>query len=374
MTLVETSMWLGLISGVIGVLYVIGLIVYITRLKILEDDEKSKRAAQIHGYIKSASIAYIKAQYTVILSIISIVSVILIVIGVVTGSSLVLWTGVAYFLGGLSSATVSIVGMLMGVLSNIRVLNMLIRRGLKDALALAFRGGSVTGFLVGGIGLLGTAGLFIALNGFSDPVNVTQILLGYAFGASTAALFARVGGGIYTKAADVGADLVGKVEVGIPEDDPRNPGVIADNVGDNVGDCAGMGADLFESYVEGMIAPMAIAAVLGNLDLVAYPVLFSATALLASIAIAQFVSISPFKQPGRTLTTTSILSIIGAAVINGIITYALAPSISPAFIVGVLGLIAGAIVGFTSDYFTSPMYRPVKIVAQNSQFGPALTI
>ncbi|MEM4009547.1 MAG: sodium/proton-translocating pyrophosphatase, partial [Ignisphaera sp.] len=149
MTLVETSMWLGLISGVIGVLYVIGLIVYITRLKILEDDEKSKRAAQIHGYIKSASIAYIKAQYTVILSIISIVSVILIVIGVVTGSSLVLWTGVAYFLGGLSSATVSIVGMLMGVLSNIRVLNMLIRRGLKDALALAFRGGSVTGFLVG---------------------------------------------------------------------------------------------------------------------------------------------------------------------------------------------------------------------------------
>ncbi|MEM0026332.1 MAG: sodium-translocating pyrophosphatase [Ignisphaera sp.] len=374
MSLVETSMWLGLVSGVIGVLYVIGLILYITRHKILEDDEKSKRAAQIHGYIKSASIAYIKAQYTVILSIISIVSIILIVVGIVTGSSLVLWTGVAYLLGGLSSATVSIVGMLMGVLSNIRVLNTLTRRGLKDALALAFRGGSVTGFLVGGIGLLGTAGLFIALGGFSNPVDVTQILLGYAFGASTAALFARVGGGIYTKAADVGADLVGKVEVGIPEDDPRNPGVIADNVGDNVGDCAGMGADLFESYVEGMIAPMAIAAVLGNLDLVAYPVLFSATALLASIVIAQFVSISPFKQPGRTLTTTSILSIVGAAVINGIITYALAPSISPAFIVGVLGLVAGAIVGFTSDYFTSPMYRPVKIVAQNSQFGPALTI
>jgi len=374
MGLIEMSMWLGLASGLIGILYVVGLIVHITRIRILQDDENSKRAAQIHEYIKSASMAYIKAQFTVILSIISIISIILIVIGVVTGSSLALWTGVAYLLGGLSSATVSIVGMIMGVLSNVRVLNALTRKGLKSALSLAFRGGSVTGFLVGGIGLVGTAGLFIALNGFADPVNVTQILLGYAFGASTAALFARVGGGIYTKAADVGADLVGKVEVGIPEDDPRNPGVIADNVGDNVGDCAGMGADLFESYVEGMIAPMTIAAVLGSLDLVAYPVLFSATALIASIAIAQFVSVSPFSQPGRTLTATSILSIIAAALINGVVTYAMAPTIAPAFIVGVLGLVAGAVVGFTSDYFTSPLYKPVKIVAQNSQFGPALTI
>jgi H(+)-translocating pyrophosphatase len=367
-------MWLGLFSGVVGVVYVVSLIFHIMGIKIDTGSEEAKRAHQIHEYIRSASIAYIKAQYTIILSIISIISVILIAIGIATQSSLVLWTGVSYLLGGLSSATVSIVGMLMGVLSNIRVLNTITKKGLRSALSLAFRGGSVTGFLVGGIGLLGTAGLFIALNGFSDPISVTQILLGYAFGASTAALFARVGGGIYTKAADIGADLVGKVEVGIPEDDPRNPGVIADNVGDNVGDCAGMGADLFESYVEGMIAPMTIAAVLGHPDLVAYPVLFSAIALLTSIITAQFVALSPFKQPGRNLTATSIFSIVAAAIVNGIATYILAPTIAPALIAGILGLIAGAVVGFTSDYFTSPQYIPVKTVAKNSQFGPALTI
>jgi len=367
-------MWLGLFSGVVGVVYVVSLIFHITGIKIDTGSEEAKRAHQIHEYIRSASIAYIKAQYTIILSIISIISVILIAIGIEKQSSLVLWTGVSYLLGGLSSATVSIVGMLMGVLSNIRVLNTITKKGLRSALSLAFRGGSVTGFLVGGIGLLGTAGLFIALNGFSDPKSVTQILLGYAFGASTAALFARVGGGIYTKAADIGADLVGKVEVGIPEDDPRNPGVIADNVGDNVGDCAGMGADLFESYVEGMIAPMAIAAVLSHPDLVAYPVLFSAIALLTSIITAQFVALSPFKQPGRNLTAASIFSIVAAAIVNGIATYILAPTIAPALIAGILGLIAGAVVGFTSDYFTSPQYIPVKTVAKNSQFGPALTI
>ena len=381
MGLLELSMWLGLLSGIVGVVYVLSLVLYITRTKIVRDTEEARRAYQIHEYIKSASIAYIKAQYTVILSIVSVISVILIVIGVIMKSSIVLSTGIAYLLGGLSSAMVSITGMLMGVLSNIRVLNVLIRRGLGGALSLAFRGGSVTGFLVGGVGLLGVSGLFIALNGFSDPVSVTQILLGYAFGASTAALFARVGGGIYTKAADIGADLVGKVEVGIPEDDPRNPGVIADNVGDNVGDCAGMGADLFESYVEGMIAPMVIAAVLWSLlkeskllDLIAYPVIFSSMALLTSIAVAQLISLSPFKEPGRNLTATSILSIVATAVVNGITTYVLAPTIAPALIVGALGLVAGAIVGFTSDYFTSPQYTPVKIVARNSQFGPALTI
>ena len=241
---------------------------------------------------------------------------------------------------------------------------------MKETLTLAFRGGSVTGFLVGGIGLFGIAGLFIALNGFANPVKAAQILLGYAFGASTAALFARVGGGIYTKAADIGADLVGKVEKGILEDDPRNPGVIADNVGD----CADMGADLFESYVEGMIALMTIATVLNMSDLIAYPVLFSALALFASILTAQFVSLSPFKHLGRTLTLASILSILATAIINDIATYYLAPGIMQAFVVGVLGLITRAVVGFTSDYFTSPQYRPARFCAKSSQFGPALTI
>ncbi len=372
--ILETSMLLGMVSGALGIIYVIAVILSILRIKIDTSTDEAKRAYQIHEYIRSAAIAYIRAQYTIILSIISIITIVLMLLGAVLSNSTVLYMGLAYLLGGLSSATVSVVGMYTAILTNIRVLNVLNKKGLKSALTLAFRGGSVTGFLVGGIGLLGTAGLFIAFNGFSDSIKATTILLSYAFGASTAALFARVGGGIYTKAADIGADLVGKVEVGIPEDDPRNPGVIADNVGDNVGDCAGMGADLFESYVEGMIAPMVIAAMINNATLIAYPVLFSAVALLTALITSQFVAVSPLEHPGRTLTLTSALTILLTAAVNAGITALSIPTAMPALIVSILGLVAGAVVGFTSDYFTSPQYTPVKIVARSSQFGPALTI
>ncbi|MCS7111849.1 MAG: sodium-translocating pyrophosphatase [Ignisphaera sp.] len=376
MDVLSLSMYLGLASGVITLIYVVSTILYIIMKPIAAGSSEEKAAAQIHGYIKSAALAYIKAQYGVILSIVVLIALLLIALGMVFQNTLLLLSGISYILGGICSAIVSIVGMLMGVFSNIRVLNVLSRENMNRALVLAFRGGSITGFLVGGIGLTFISVLFIAFNGLNlrYAAHATQLLLAYAFGASTAALFARVGGGIYTKAADVGADLVGKVEVGIPEDDPRNPGVIADNVGDNVGDCAGMGADLFESYVEGIIAPMTIAAVLGASNLVAYPVLFSAVALLVSLFTSQFIAVSPLAEPGRTLTLTSIISVAAVAIVNGAFTYSLDPTLLVAWIIGVLGLITGAVVGFTSDYFTSPIYRPVKIVAQNSQFGPALTI
>ncbi|ADM28783.1 Inorganic diphosphatase [Ignisphaera aggregans DSM 17230] len=371
--ILRISIYTGLLAGVVALFYTLLLIYDILRRSIPLNTENEKRAKEIHGYIYSAAKAYIFSQYKVILIVISIITVVLIGSGALLGNSILLLTGITYILGGISSTIVGIVGMLMAIQSNIRVLNTLSRKDLRSALTLAFRGGSVTGFLVGGIGLTLISILFVALNRFNDPATAGQILLGYAFGASTVALFARVGGGIYTKAADIGADLVGKVEAGIPEDDPRNPGVIADNVGDNVGDCAGMGADLFESYVEGIIAPMVIATLLSN-DLVAYPVLFSAIALLTSIITSQFVATSPFSEPGRTLTFTSVLTIAIAALLNGVITLWIQPQIMAAWVIGVLGLIVGAIVGFTSDYFTSPLYRPVKIVATNSQFGPALTI
>lgn len=374
LTVLKLSLWLGVAAGVIGVLYVLYLVWKVKGAKVFTESAEEVRALEIHGYIKSAALAYIKAQYTVILTIVSLIAIALIVAGLAMGSTVTTWMGISYLVGGLSSALVSVVGMYMAILSNVRVLHTLSRRGLREALSLAFSGGSITGFLVGGVGLLGVSGLFIAMGGFVKPLEAAQTLLAYAFGASTAALFARVGGGIYTKAADVGADLVGKVEAGIPEDDPRNPAVIADNVGDNVGDCAGMGADLYESYVEGIIAPMVIAAVLGGLELVAYPVLFASLALLTSIASAQFVAVSPIESPSKTLTTTSIISIISAVVINGVITYVLSAQLIPALVIGVLGLMAGAVVGFTSDYFTSPSYGPVKVVARSSQFGPALTI
>ena len=378
MDILNVSIYLGLVAGAVAILWVLALSLSIKRSPIFRETENEKRAVEIHSYIRSAAKAYISAQYRVILTVIAVVGILIIIAGFVLSNFLLTLTGILYIVGGLSSATVSIVGMLMAIETNIRVLNTLTRRSLRDALSLAFRGGSVTGFLVGGIGLFLISLLYLLLSTYLGYVDAAKVLLGYAFGASTAALFARVGGGIYTKAADVGADLVGKVEVGIPEDDPRNPGVIADNVGDNVGDCAGMGADLFESYVEAIVAPMVIGAILGavtnNTDLIAYPLLFSALALITSLIAAQFVSISPLKEPSRTLTATSILSITLAIIVNGVLTSLWTPNLLAAWGVGVLGLIIGAIVGFTSDYFTSPLYRPVKAVAFSSQFGPALTI
>jgi len=370
-----TTLW-GLTAGSLAVVYVLVLIMLVLRTKYAKD-----RAAEIHGYIKEAAVTYIKRQYGIILPIALAITLLIVGTGFAQGSSVLINTGLAYLAGALSSTIVGVTGMYIAVLSNVRVLNTLKDRGLLKALRVAFRGGAVTGFLVGGIGLIGISTLFILFGGLGEGYkDAVKSLLGYAFGASTVALFARVGGGIYTKAADVGADLVGKVEVGIPEDDPRNPGVIADNVGDNVGDCAGMSADLFESYVESIVAAMAIGALLPEAilakALVAYPLLFASIALMTTIVTAQFVELSPLKEPSRTLTLTSLISIIAVATLTLVITntFSLPLNILPLWIAGVAGLFAGGIVGFTSDYFTSGSYKPVKVVASNSRAGPALTI
>jgi len=370
-----TTLW-GLTAGSLAVIYVLILIMLVLRTKYAKD-----RAAEIHGYIKEAAVTYIKRQYGIILPIALAITLLIVGAGFTQGSSVLINTGLAYLAGALSSTVVGVTGMYIAVLSNVRVLNTLKDRGLLKALRVAFRGGAVTGFLVGGIGLIGISTLFILFGGLGEGYkDAVKSLLGYAFGASTVALFARVGGGIYTKAADVGADLVGKVEVGIPEDDPRNPGVIADNVGDNVGDCAGMSADLFESYVESIVAAMAIGALLPEAvlakALVAYPLLFASIALITTIITAQFVELSPLKEPSRTLTLTSLISIIAVATLTLVITntFSLPLNILPLWIAGVAGLFAGGIVGFTSDYFTSGSYKPVKVVAANSRAGPALTI
>jgi len=370
MNVLALALRTGLIAGLISVLYVV-----LITISILKRRVKMDRAAEIHGYIREAAIAYMKAQYSVILSIAILIGLTITGLGYVWNNTLLINIGLAYLVGSFSSAIVSLLGMYLAILTNIRVLNALAEGEIKKALIIAFRGGSITGFLVSGVGILGIAILFIVFESVTQSLTeATQSLLGYAFGASTVALFARVGGGMYTKAADVGADLVGKVEVGIPEDDPRNPGVIADNVGDNVGDCAGMGADLFESYVESIVASMVIAAMIGSEVLIAYPLLFSGVALLVTLLTSQFVSLSPFKDPGRTLTVVSILSLVSVAVITFIAVRLVMPNLIYAWIATVFGLITGGIVGFTSDYFTSPLYRPVKVVASYSRAGPALTI
>ncbi|MDK2383502.1 MAG: sodium/proton-translocating pyrophosphatase, partial [Candidatus Korarchaeota archaeon] len=323
--------------------------------------------------------AFLKTQFAVGTVVFMTIALLLMAYGAAAGNTIVLYTGAAYIVGAVSSALVSIAGMYVAILRNIRVLNALARRGLRRALALAFRGGSVTGFLVGGVGLLGVSLLFKAFySPGKDLYDAVAPLLGYAFGASTVALFARVGGGIYTKAADVGADLVGKVAIGIPEDDPRNPGVIADNVGDNVGDGAGMGADLFESYVESIVAAMVIASVIGAAiapDLVALPLVLASAALLATMLAAQFVEFSPISDPARTLTATSVIGILLVMVFTAAaLGMAGMDEYMGLWGAMTLGLIAGGIVGFTSDYFTSPSSGPVKTVARHSRAGPALTI
>ena len=370
MHVLALALQISLIAGLISIIYVALITISILRCRVRMD-----RATEIHGYIREAAIAYMKAQYSVILSIAILIGLTITGLGHVWNNNLLINIGLAYLVGSFSSAIVSLLGMYLAILTNIRVLNTLAEEKIKKALIVAFRGGSITGFLVSGVGILGIAVLFMVFKGITHSLTeATQSLLGYAFGASTVALFARVGGGMYTKAADVGADLVGKVEVGIPEDDPRNPGVIADNVGDNVGDCAGMGADLFESYVESIVASMVIAAMMGEEALIAYPLLFSGVALFVTLLTSQFVSLSPFKDPGRTLTALSILSLVSVALVTFIAVRLTMSNLVCAWIATVLGLIAGGIVGFTSDYFTSPLYRPVKIVASYSRAGPALTI
>ncbi|RLG78057.1 MAG: sodium-translocating pyrophosphatase [Thermoprotei archaeon] len=377
MNIVTLAINLGIAAGIIALLYVAYLMYVIFRTSYPRD-----RAAEIHEYIREAALAFMRSQYTVVTTVFMAITLLLLISGAINRNSLMLNTGLAYFLGALSSAAVSIIGMYTAILTNVRVLSVLKEHNLKRALRIAFRGGSVTGFLVGGVGVLGIS-LLLKLFGAESASSIEELraavtpVLGYAFGASTVALFARVGGGIYTKAADVGSDLVGKVEVGIPEDDPRNPGVIADNVGDNVGDCAGMGADLFESYVESIVAAMSIATFIATeaFNLVAYPLVFATVALLTSIAAVQFVEFSPLREPSRTLTLTSIVGLTLVAVVTYIVGILLGfHHLQGLWVAALSGLIAGGIIGFTSDYFTSPSYKPVKIVAAFSRAGPALTI
>ncbi|MEM1696279.1 MAG: sodium/proton-translocating pyrophosphatase, partial [Desulfurococcaceae archaeon] len=214
-SILSLSLYLGIVAGLVSLFYVLALVFDIKRRLPSRDSEEERRAVEIHGYIMSAAKAYIGAQYRVIMAVVGAITILIVAGGFVVNNMSVVLTGAMYLVGGISSMAVSVIGMLMAVESNIRVLNTLSRKSLREALSLAFRGGSVTGFMVGGIGLLLISILFICLKTYVGEVEAAKILLGYAFGASTVALFARVGGGIYTKAADVGADLVGKVEKGI---------------------------------------------------------------------------------------------------------------------------------------------------------------
>ena len=347
---------------------------------------------EIAAAIREGAMAFLRREYRAI----AIFVVLLAVVVFAVLPDLRPWGSVALVLGAAFSALAGFVGMRIATAANVRTAQAA-RQGADAALPLAYRGGAVMGFTVAGLGLLGIA---LAYYVFVEVLRVTdafQVVAAFGLGGSSIALFARIGGGIYTKAADVGADLVGKVEAGIPEDDPRNPATIADNVGDNVGDVAGMGADLFESYAGSIVAPMVLAALLfGGVDAATkavaddftllqeatflYPLLVAALGMFASILGSFLVR----GRPGRSLSSqlhfgTNVAMVItaAAAVWGATWIFGDVPQVENALFLGapiVLGLAAGYLIGFASEYYTSDHYGPVKRLAKQAETGPATVI
>ncbi|WP_058991160.1 sodium-translocating pyrophosphatase [Anaerococcus rubeinfantis] len=329
------------------------------KTNILPVSEGNDRMRTISGNIKEGAMAFISREYKYVIIFVIIVSILIAIFININ-------TMICYILGSLLSMAAGYVGMRISTASNARCTNEAMESGLPSALKVAFAGGSVMGFAVTGFGLLGVGIVYLI---FRDPA----ILMGYSFGASSVALFARVGGGIYTKAADVGADLVGKVEKGIPEDDPRNPAVIADNVGDNVGDVAGMGADLFESYSGAILSSMVLGfSIFGDAG-IRFPLVLSSIGIIASILAAFLFLRKKQKSPQSALMMTIYLS--GAIVL--VASFILSPIFFgnlKAAICIVVGILVGIAIGFLSEVFTSENYKQVKRIAEESQTGAATNI
>ena len=323
-------------------------------------DIGSDRMKEISTYIQEGAMAFLTREYKAI----SIFAVIFFVILIVT-PGLGWETAISFLVGALFSVGAGYFGMRVATKANVRTANAA-RSGMNKALSIAFSGGAVMGMSVVGLGVLGIGVLYYI---FNDMTIVT----GFGLGASSIALFGRVGGGIYTKAADVGADLVGKVEAGIPEDDPRNPAVIADNVGDNVGDVAGMGADLFESYVGSIISAMTLGAVVFGMNGIVFPLIFSAVGVIASIIGTFFVKGDEKVDPQKSLNMGTYVSSAIVVIAAFFMSKFMLGDINP-FIAILVGLIVGIAIGQFTEIYTSDKYKSVKKIAQQSETGPATTI
>ena len=342
--------------GIIALVFAAFLVVRKINTVVVKHD----RMNEIASYIHEGAMAFLKREYRVLI-IFSIVLAAAITIGLDSYQ-----TAIAFILGALFSALAGFFGMQVATKANVRTAFAAKESGMNRALSVAFSGGAVMGMSVVGLGLLGVSVLYFI---FEDP----QIITGFGLGASSIALFARVGGGIYTKAADVGADLVGKVEAGIPEDDPRNPAVIADNVGDNVGDVAGMGADLFESYVGSIIAAITLGVLAYNFEGALFPLVLSAVGILASIIGTFFVKGDEKSDPHKALKKSTYVS--GTLVV--IASYFLSNQFfgnNNAFFAITAGLLCGILIGVFTEIYTSGDYKSVKKIAEQSLTGPATTI
>ena len=327
--------------------------------KVGKQDAGTDRMKEIAGAIAEGARAFLMAEYKILV-------IFVVVLFVLIGFGISWVTAVCFVIGALFSTVAGYCGMTVATKANVRTANAAKESGMNKALSIAFSGGAVMGMCVAGLGALGVSLVYIVTK------NV-DVLSGFSLGASSIALFARVGGGIYTKAADVGADLVGKVEAGIPEDDPRNPAVIADNVGDNVGDVAGMEADLFESYVGSLVSALTLGAAAGAVSGVLYPLAIAGCGLIASIIGTFFVKGDENSNPQKALTKGSYAASIVVIVVALVLSNVLFGKMSAAIAV-IAGLIVGVIIGNITEYYTSADYKPVQGIGEQSETGAATTI
>lgn len=353
----------GIIAPIAGLLALV--FAYYLAFQINKVPVGNERMKEISSYIQEGAMAFLRRQYRS-LFIFGIILFAVLAVGIN-------WqTAASFVVGALFSALAGFFGMRVATKANVRTANAAMESGMNKALSIAFSGGAVMGMSVVGLGLLGLGALmYIFQMFFSDAISINY-LTGFSLGASSIALFGRVGGGIYTKAADVGADLVGKVEAGIPEDDPRNPAVIADNVGDNVGDVAGMGADLFESYVGSIVASVTLGAVL-SAGHVTFPFVLSAVGILASIIGTFFVKGDEKSDPHKALKMSTYVSSVIVIVASIFLSKQFLGDYT-GFVAIVSGLAAGLAIAFFTEIYTSGDYRFVKRIAQQSVTGPATTI
>lgn len=347
-----------IVAGIIALVYA----GYLTR-DVLAKEAGSQKMQEIAGAIQEGAMAYMNRQYKTIAIFAVILTIVLMFVLPEHGTKIAL----GFIVGAIFSGAAGYIGMNVSIRANCRVAHAA-KRGLRPALDIAFKGGAVTGLIVAGLGLTGVS-VFYYL--YKDP----RLVVGFAFGACLISLFARIGGGIYTKAADVGADLVGKIEAGIPEDDPRNPAVIADAVGDNVGDCAGMGADLFETYAVTAIGAMILGFLIfkGNTTYMVYPIALGAVAILSTIVGMHFVRVGEDGGIMRALYKGLVATGIVAAIAFFVVTNYLGLDIKY-FYASLVGLGITLAIFMITEYYTSKSFKPVLRIAESSQTGPGTNI